>query len=68
MPLHQELTRFGIKCCILRKKAGRSIQILENNYYAWSFEMTMQKILKFSEVDFSMVKFEVIFLNKFRLY
>ena len=47
MPLHQELTRFNIKCCILRKKAGRSITILDDNY-AWTFDMTMQKILKYS--------------------
>jgi hypothetical protein len=33
---------------ILRKKAGRSIQILDDNYYAWSFEMAMQKMLKYS--------------------
>ena len=45
MHLHQELTRFDIKCCISRKKVGRSITILDDNYYAWSFEMTMQKIL-----------------------
>jgi len=48
MPLHQELTRFNIKCCISRKKAGRSIKILDDYYYAWSFEMTMQKIVKYS--------------------
>jgi hypothetical protein len=46
MPLHQELTRFDIKCYILRRKAGRSITILDNNYYAWSFGMTMQKNAK----------------------
>jgi hypothetical protein len=44
MPLHQELTRFDIKC-ILRKKAGRSIKILDDYYYAWTFDLTMQKIL-----------------------
>ena len=48
MHLHQELTRFNIKCYILRKKAGRSIKTFNNNYYAWSFEMTMQKMLKYS--------------------
>ena len=68
MPLHQELTRFYIKCRILRKKAGRSITILDDNYYAWTFEMTMRKILKYSKVDFSVVNFEVIFLHKLRLY
>jgi hypothetical protein len=39
MPLHQELTRFDIKCCISRKKAGRSIKTLDDNYYARTFEM-----------------------------
>jgi hypothetical protein len=47
MPLHQELTRFDIKCRISRKK-GRSIKMLVNNYYAWGFEMTMQKMLTYS--------------------
>ena len=43
---------------MLRKKAGRSINILDYNYYAWSFEMTMQKIQKtVLEVDFRMVKY-----------
>jgi hypothetical protein len=41
MPLHQEWTRFDIKSCISRKKAGRSIKTLDDNYYSWSFEMTM---------------------------
>ena len=48
MPLHQELTSFDIKCCISRKKVGRSIKIFDDNYYAWSFQMTMKKILKYS--------------------
>ena len=62
MPLHQELTRFYIKCCISRKKAGTSIQILDDNYYSWSFEMTMNKIQNiYLDVDFSMVNFEDIF-------
>ena len=48
MTLHQELTRFDIKCHILRKKAGRSIRILDDKYYEWTFDMIMQKILKCS--------------------
>jgi hypothetical protein len=48
MSLHQELTRLDIKCRTLRKKAGRSINILDDNYYAWTFDLTMQKILKYS--------------------
>jgi hypothetical protein len=48
MPLHQELTRFDIKCYISRKKADRSVQILDDNYYAWSFEMIVQNMLKYS--------------------
>jgi hypothetical protein len=40
MPLHQELTRFDIKCHILRKKADRSIKILDDNYYVWTFDLT----------------------------
>jgi len=58
MPLHQELTRFDIKCCISRKKAGTSIQIVDYNYYSWSSGMTMQKIQNiYLDVDFSMVNF-----------
>ena len=69
MPLHQELTMFDMKCYILRKKAGSSIKILDDNYYAWSFEMTMQKIQNTHlKVDFSMVNFEDIFLHKSILY
>jgi hypothetical protein len=68
MPLHQELTRFDIKC-ISRKKAGRSIKILEDNYYAGSLQMIMQKMQNTHlEVDFSMVNFEVTFLHKFKLH
>jgi len=48
MPLHKELTRFDLKCRISREKAGRSIKILDDNYYAWTFDMTMQKIVKYS--------------------
>jgi hypothetical protein len=47
MPLHQELTMFDIKCCFLRMK-GRSIRILDDNYYGLTFDLTMQKILKYS--------------------
>ena len=34
---------------------------MDDNYYAWTFDLTMQKILKYSELDFSMVNFEDIF-------
>ena len=62
MPLHQELMRFDIKCCISRKKSGTRIQIFDDNYYSCSFEMTMQKIQNIHfDVDFSMVKSEDIF-------
>ena len=64
MSLHQELTRFDIKC-ILRKKAGKSINILHDNYYAWSFEMIMQKMQNTHlEIDFSIVNFEIFFYAK----
>ena len=69
MPLHQELTSFDIKCYISRNKAGRNVQYLENNYYPWGFEMTMQKIQNTHlELDFSLVNLEIIFLNKSRLH
>jgi hypothetical protein len=46
MPLHKELTSFDIKCHISRKKAGRSIKILDDNYYAWTFNLTNTKNTK----------------------
>jgi hypothetical protein len=68
MPLHQELTRFDIKCYISREKADRSIQILDDNYYAWSFKMRIQKIQNTHfEFHFSVVNVEIIFLHNSKL-
>ena len=53
---------FDVKCCISRRKAGRTVKILEDDYYAWSFQMTISKTLKYSlRSDFSMINIAAIF-------
>ena len=48
MTMTQNLTRFDKEYCIFRRKAGRRIKILADNYYAWTFNLTTQTILKYS--------------------